>query len=85
MGWTKDTEARTIIAQKAQDAYSAARQALARIDGLEAQVNQLSTDLMESRAFGAALSRRVDKLAAAFEAATEPQPRRTRVEPRKAA
>ena len=85
MRWGHDQEERAACTQKAQDAYAAARQALARIDGLEAQVNQLSTDLMESRAFGAALSRRVDKLAAAFEAATEPQPRRARVEPRKAA
>ena len=78
MGWGKDNEERAAIAQKAQAGYAAARQAMEKATAADARSERLATELMEVRAEYAALSRRLDRLAAAFEAATEPVKRPTR-------
>ena len=78
MGWGKDNEERAAVAQKAQAGYAAARQAMEKATAADARSERLAGELMEVRAEYAALSRRIDRLAAAFEAATEPVKRPTR-------
>ena len=74
--WGRDNEERSAVAQKAQDAYAAARQALAAVDGILSDMTRLREALEASEARETALGARVRLLERQFIAATEPAPRK---------
>jgi len=48
--WTSDNEERAAVAQKAHDAYAAARQAQSRVDGLESRLADLEAFIEDQAA-----------------------------------
>lgn len=79
MRWGKDNEERAACAQKAQDAYAAARQAQARVDAAEGAVTALRADLVNARETVAQMQRTVATLALRIdelELARAPKPRK---------
>lgn len=73
--WGADNEERAACTQKAQDAYALARQAMERINGVEAIASDLRDELAEAHAESAALKHRIAVLERQFMAATEPDPK----------
>lgn len=64
MRWGKDAEERSAVALKAQDSYSIARQAMGRVEALEARLTAMEEELAANDATIGRLQRRVAALEA---------------------
>ena len=62
MRWGRDQEERQAVAQKAQDAYAAARSASARADGAAAAVDGMQAEIAALHRVVTHLALRVDEL-----------------------
>lgn len=79
--WGKDQEERSAVAQKAQDAYASARQAMSKAEGAEASAGAVAAEIADLRALVARLSadlslarRDIATLRRQFDEATEVEP-----------